>query len=463
MKKNKSTFSKLTIALLSMSLVFSAKAESLSDSIRYAIHFNPDVLFQVTHRYTTHEQYAQARADEFPVVDLNAGYGADYSQNPTATNISGNNRTYPQRQTSLSVTENIFKGFGTVNEINRTRETMKSSAWKLRGVANDVALNVTEQYLNVLRQQTLLSVAQDNVAQHQQILNMIKDRTGAGIDRQADMNQAQGRFALARANLVAAKSYLDDASVRFTQLVGCPPHHLIKPATPGFPQIPKSETTAVQFAVANHPTLRSALADVSAALAQHQASKAVNYPQLDFVLSASRDRNIAGIQGENKNESAMVRMNYNLFKGGKDAARQRETAYEVQEAEEVKNRTILQVESTLRLSWNALVNTQLRLTYLASHISAAQSTLTAYKEQFTAGKRSLFDLLDAQNEYYQSRADYVSAQYDLMFSRYRILNAMGNLLGYLHVSLPEVARAPKEDAVVSLRTTHVKVIRDRQD
>ncbi len=225
------------------------------------------------------------------------------------------------------------------------------------------------------------------------------------MDREADLHQAQGRLALAKANLVAAKSFLDDASVKYTQLVGIPPKNLAKLAVPSFPVIPNSMQAGVRIAVANHPTLKSAFEDVSAAIAQNQAAKSTNYPQLDFVASASRNRDLDGIIGDNNDASAMVKLNYNIFRGGKDFAHQRETAYEVQEAEEVKNRTLLQVEETMRLSWTALVNTDARLNYLANHVAAAQATINAYKEQFKAGKRSLFDLLDAQNELYQSEND----------------------------------------------------------
>lgn len=440
-----------------------AAADTLSGAVQKAIQFDPDLLFAVTHRYTTKEQYMQARADVFPSIDINAGYGAQRNENPTANDISGGTATLPRRETSVMLTQHLFAGFGIRNEINRTKETYRSAAYKISGVANDLALDVTEQYLNVIRQQALVSVANQNIAQHQQIMNMISQRAEAGVDRQADLQQAQGRLALARANMVAQYSFLEDARIKYTKFVGIAPNRLAMPKIPGGEIIPKSVQAAVHIAVMTHPTLKSALADVSAAIAQHQASKSTNYPQLDLILSTNRDRNLNGIKGDNNDQLGMVRLSYNIFRGGKDVAKQRETAYEIQEAEEVKNRTVLEIEQTMRLSWNALVNSQRRLVYLNSHLASSRATLDAYSEQFKAGKRTLFDLLDAQNEYYQSRNQYVSAQYDEIFARFRVLNAMGKLLPYLKIAVPQAAHFErKDDSLESLKEKDVKIIRGEE-
>ena len=45
-----------------------------------------------------------------------------------------------------------------------------------------------------------------------------------------------------------------------------------------------------------------------------------------------------------------------------------------------------------------------------AHMKAADVTRAAYTKQFEAGRRSLFDLLDSENEYFQAKMSYANAQ-----------------------------------------------------
>lgn len=434
---------------------FCIRAETLKQAIQYAIYFSPDVKYAIQRRYAANQGFMAARADYFPIVEGNADYGFEWSKNPTATAITGGPaQLLNRRDSGIFITEHIFTGFATKSEVRRNKAIVQSRAWKINGQANDVALDVTEQYLEVIKNRRIVAYAKQNIHKHKQILSMIRERTGAGIDRESDLRQAQGRLDLAEANYIAAKSKLLDAEVKFTRVVGRPPKALSPPPTPRHPSIPRRREQAVSLAVKDHPTLKSALADVQAAVQQHNSSLSKNYPSVDLTFQATRNRNLDGLPGPNNDDMGLVHVSYTFFKGGKDIADQRRTAYEIQEADEIKNRTILQVEETMRLSWNALITAQNRMSYLSGHLSSAKSTFAAYEEQFRVGKRSLLDLLDTQNEVFEAQIQYITAKYDELFARYRILNAMGKILPYLHVPLP-IAANPNSQIVPGYKVNDI--------
>lgn len=97
---------------------------------------------------------------------------------------------------------------------------------------------------------------------------------------------------------------------------------------------------------------------------------------------------------------------------------------------------MLELKETIRLAWNAYVASALRIQPLKQHVTASRKTRTAYQDEFKVGKRTLLDLLDSQNEYYQSQIELARAENDEILSRYRILNGMGCLLKYLNLRLP---------------------------
>ena len=63
----------------------------------------------------------------------------------------------------------------------------------------------------------------------------------------------------------------------------------------------------------------------------------------------------------------------------------------------------------------------------------------AYWEQFQIGKRSIIDLLNAENEIYAARLGAATERAELTQARYRLLGATGQLLPRLGIApLPPV-------------------------
>ncbi|HHT9710144.1 TPA: TolC family outer membrane protein [Legionella pneumophila] len=208
------------------------------------------------------------------------------------------------------------------------------------------------------------------------------------------------------------------------------------PHVPARKSLPNNLARIIEKGLDNHPTVKSSYADIKEAKAQYDVARAAYYPEVNLVLNSSKNKNLGGLIGPNDSDTVAVRMNYNAFRGGADAARIRETAYQVQEAYETKNRTLLELKETIRLAWNAYVASALRIQPLKQHVTASRKTRTAYQDEFKVGKRTLLDLLDSQNEYYQSQIELARAENDEILSRYRILNGMGCLLKYLNLRLP---------------------------
>lgn len=320
------------------------------------------------------------------------------------------------------------------------RARVKSSAYKVFSTSEQVALDTTEAYLSVLRHQELLALARENLKNHQQTYDQIKLRSGSGVGRMADLDQVTGRLALAMTNVLSEEANLQDARTNFLRVTGNTPGDLEYPDESSL-EIPPTLDDAIGRAIWGHPELKVAGADVEAAQAQHRGARHPLYPRFDVELGGSWNRNIDGQRGKDYDNSVMLRMQYNLFRGGGDEARVRETAYLTDEAKEIRNRTRREVVESMRLSWVQYQSLNDQLSYLSQHVESSRSTLVAYGKQFNIGKRSLLDLLDSKIELYQSSRSYVDGKYDRLFAVYRVQASMGNLIASLQLDLPPQARA----------------------
>ncbi len=213
--------------------------------------------------------------------------------------------------------------------------------------------------------------------------------------------------------------------------------------------MPEDLNTSIQLAQENHPILKSASSDIEAAKNEKSSAQSNYYPKLSLDLAGNWNNDVNGedgfsniassnVGGHSNDLVAMVRIKYNLFSGGKDLAREKEAAYKVGEAKEIRQRAHRQVVEGVNLAWNAYELLEPQKLYIRDHVIAAKDTQVAYSQQFNLGQRTLLDLLDTENELFEARKDYLEAEYDQVISEYRVLNATGRLLESLRVTPPDV-------------------------
>ncbi|MEO5574082.1 MAG: TolC family outer membrane protein [Gammaproteobacteria bacterium] len=409
---------------------------TLQDAVKETLATNPTIQAAIEQRNSRVGELDVARAGYKPTVDVTAGVGYGRRVSPFATLTNGD--TNSRRETGINLRQMIFDGFATHSEVTRQTERVNAAAYTVYGTAENIGLRATELYLNVLRELELVNLAKDNLAAHERIADQIILRTDAGVGRKSDQTQVEGRRALAGSNLIAAQANLTEAQANYQRVIGelPSPDSLQKPEFDA-DALPVSVDDAVQKALAGNPTLKSSQADVEAAIAQHQAAKSPFYPRFDLELGQVWNDGVNGIDGRDEDTVAMIRMRYNLFRGGADAARRAQTANLAGEAKEVSKSTYRQVIESMRLSWNAYQSVETQLVYLRQHVEAIRNTRQAYEKQFNIGQRSLLDLLDTENEMFVASRSAIVAEYDKIFAQYRIMAAMGRLLEQLGLALPE--------------------------
>lgn len=416
-------------------------ADTLQEAVSTTIKTNPEVLAATNERHAVVEEINQARAGYLPTLDLAIGTGWESTDSPTTRSSNNNHRNVHlhRDEASLNLRQMIYDGMATKNEVRRHTARADSRGYSVFSASENTALEAVNAYLDVLRRQKLVGLANTNLEAHERTHDQIKLRSERGVGRKADMDQSLGRVALAKANLVAEESNLRDAETNYQRVVGIAPSSLSDPQSP-LSKIPATVDEAIDQAINNHPTLKSAGADLESANAQHDTALSPFYPRVDFELGATADNNLDGVQGHNNDITAMLRLRYNLLNGGKDKARRQETAHLINQAAEIRNNTHRQVEQSVRLSWNAFQTVNNQMDFFKLHVESSEKSRDAYQQQFSLGQRTLLDLLDSENEVFVSRTALVNAQYDQLFAMYRILNSMGNLLEGLDVALPEASK-----------------------
>lgn len=446
--------SALALAVGTLILPASAYSQTLEQAVAHTLDTNPEIRIAFNRFKAREEQVNQAIAGYMPTIDISGGYGWEQTNSPSTRRKAGQGDVdnegvieLERGEAGFSIKQMLFDGFYTSSEVDRYSFEASAEQWALFAAAEDMALDVAKVYVNYIRSEQVLTLAEKNLLSHQDIYEQIKERTDSGLGSVADLSQITGRLARANANLISAKNNFYDAKAQFVRVVEKQPEDLIVPV-PDDDMLPEDLDTSLKLAQNNHPILKSATSDINAAKNERDSAQSNYYPKLTLELDGNWNNDLDGEDGFNQFSAnvgghsndlvAMVRIKYNLFSGGKDRAREREASYKIGEAKEIRERAYRQVVEGVSLAWNAYELLVPQKMYIRDHVVAAKDTQVAYSQQFNLGQRTLLDLLDTENELFEARKDYLEAEYDEILSEYRILNATGRLLESLRVTRPDV-------------------------
>lgn len=419
---------------------------TMRDAVATGIATNPEYGVVAASRRATDEELGQGRALFLPSIDMRADTGFEHSDDPaTRGGVDGDDEENLWRyEAAVTLTQLLFDGWDAHYEVERQKARVESSAHRVRETAELVGLAIVEAYLEVLRQRQLLVIARQNVADHISIMDQIGDGVSAGRSTQADLEQAKARLAQAKATESSTRQALRNAEAQYRREVGDAPGQLTLPVIP-YDVLAANVGDEVDMALAHSPTLDIFESDIEVAYAEAIQTRSTFYPQVDLELSGRQGEDINGVEGRDTSATALVVMNWNLYRGGADMARSREFIHRHQQTKEERAEAAREVENDVRQTWASMIAAGERAREFAAQSDANVEVVKAYKDQFNLDRRTLLDVLDAQNELFVSRSNTVNAEFLEIFAVYRLMALKGALLPSLGVDYPRESQVASED------------------
>lgn len=295
--------SKIAVLLSAILLPLSAQSQTLEQAVAHTLDTNPDLRVAFNRFKAREEQVNQAIAGYMPTVDLTGGYGYEQTDSVSTRrrknvgDVDSNGVAELNRgEFGISLKQMLFDGFYTSSEVDRYSFEASADQWALLAAAEDMALDVSKAYLNYLRTDEVLKLAEKNLNSHKEIYDQIKQRTDSGLGSTADLSQISGRLARANANVISARNNLLDAKAQFVRVVAADPVDLIQPV-PDADMLPKDLNSSIADAEKNHPILKSAANDIRAAENERSSTQANYYPQVSLELNGSWNNDVGGEDG----------------------------------------------------------------------------------------------------------------------------------------------------------------------
>jgi len=421
----------------------SAQTASLEEIVEQAVLTNPEIRARFQDFKSSLEGQNVRRGALLPEVTAQGWTGREWrSKGSEPGERSGN---WSRSGYSLQLRQLLFDGFSTMNDVKQLGFEKLSGYFELMATVDSLAAEATQAYLDVQRYREMEQLARDNYRLHQRTLEQLQERQASGVGRGVDLEQAHGRLSLAQTNLMTESGNLNDVTQRFQRIVGLtPPDTLL-----GSPEVSdriSTDDARVEQAIRNNPSLLSKQALVQAADAGVASAKGRHLPTLELRAATGKDKGEPGLPYRNaRSSNVQLMLSYDLFRGGADQARVRQTKAQSYAAGDVRDYTCRNVQQELSVAWNNIVRLREQMPYLQEHERATAKVRIAYMQQFQIGERSLLDVLDTENELFDSRRALTNAIFDLKQAEYQWLAMAHELLPALSLSDPYDERLKEMD------------------
>jgi adhesin transport system outer membrane protein len=443
--------SKLLLILVASLFSLNVSADQLTtlkDMVEKVVTSNPEVQAKY-HEYTAAGyDLDNVKGGYLPKADIVSTYR---SQEEMDGGISKRNGTaVPRSNNELVLRQMIFDGFATPSEVNRLGHAQRVRYYELQSVMQGTTLEFVRSYVDTLRYRELTEYAKTNYVIHRQYYDKIKERVDAGVARRVDLEQAAGRLALAEANLLTETTNLHDTTSRIQRILGELPPQTLEQPTFSQSEIQPTPVDALRLAYVSNPDILATTEDIQATKSEVKTKESKYLPRLDLQARKNLGTSSDGRNSTSAADVLELTMNWNIFNGFSDKAAVSQTVERLNRSHDLRDKACVDTRQLVTIAYNDIKQLKEQLTYREQHRKSIENAREAYQKQFDIGQRTLLDLLDTENEYFQAKRSYANAEYDLQSAYARLFAAQGQLvakIGSARKGLPDVSHAEYEDAL----------------
>lgn len=388
--------------------------------VRMTLQRHPELLLSEAQSRGAESQAREAQAQRAPKLVLSGNAGFDRQK----INAASLTNSYEQSQAQARVTMPLLD-HGLTAQIEQRRHASVGADWKLVDKREDLMLRTLETYTEMLRAHRLLKLSQDNLAMHREYVQQVKAIAKLDLGRAADLPAAMGRVALAESVNTSRLARLEQVRLEFQSLTGLSLVQELPTLTPFAPALTLDE--AYQAALKASPALQVARADIESARQGVLLAKAPYRPRISLDASAKSGRDWGGVKGQQSDLYLGVQAEWTVPAGGAyghavQAASEGEVAtrYAYEKARD---------ELQLRVStaWFEFLAHSQSLGSYTDYVNHAEAMVDASRKQFKIGRRSLLDVLNAENELFTARSNKLTSELDQIKSAWRLIGLQGQL------------------------------------
>ncbi len=404
----------------------SSYADTLGQVVGQVVKNHPKVRAAKSSARSVQFEIEQAEAGNNPKFGLVADPGRTYNSVTKKWSHSGD---FGVRGTQL-----LFDGNRTDNEIDRQKSRFLSVSERSKLTEDQLAAQVTDTFIEVIKQDRLEQLATQNVDAHQDLYDKTQEIVKLDKGRAFDLAQAGSRLQQAKVTQSSRRGALQEARALLADLAGYQPIDLVIPADPSKAIPPSQKAALAQLDL--HPALKAAQSDIDTARRASDIAAAWYQPRVDFQGTINSPQDFEGHRDYLRGYDVRLAVQWNPFDGGAGKAGSQAAAEQLNAAKDNVDAVRRDLSNEVTRFWSAIETRRGRINEWDDLVKQNSKVRDVYWQQFKIGRRSMLDLLNAENELFQTRSSAETDRMELLQSQYRLLGSLAQLTQWLGVTTP---------------------------
>jgi outer membrane protein len=414
-------------AALALGLTGRVEAQSLSDALVRVYQNNPQLNAQRAQLRVTDENVPQALSGYRPQISgaLSAGINPVTTVFPDGSSVSTTLRPW---MAGITITQPLFNGFKTGNQVRQAESQVRSSREALRMIEQTVFVQAVTAHMNVVADQAQIEAQRANLTFLRETLASTRKALQAGNVTPTDVAQSEARLARGQADLNAAEVQLAVDQATYTQVVGVAPGRLLA-AEPADRLLPRTREEALAVGRKEHPAIVGASYDVNTSELAVRVAEAAFAPTVNAVGSASRSVETDQSLGSTRIDQATVmgQATVPIYDGGLAASQVRAAKESVGQARFVLDQVRVQTDAAVSTAWVQNEGAKTAIRAAEAEVRAATTALAGVSREHDAGQRTTLDVLNAEQDLMGARSRLIGSQRDRVIASFALLAAVGRL------------------------------------
>ena len=380
------------------------------------------------------EKLPQGRALLLPTLGLTAGDTVNHlgiePYGPTPVPASA--RTFYNRNYQVQFSQPIYRPQNWA-QFDQSEQQVRQAEAVFGQASQDLILRVAQAYVDMLTaQDNLLLVRAQKTAIAEQ-LAQAKRNFEVGTATITDTHEAQARFDLTSAQEIVAQNAVD-TQIRQLQQVAGKVYTQLRPMRAAVKLSPPNPANMQSWVdLAEKQGYPVVIQDAGTQIANLQAklTRAGHYPTLDLVGSYGQTLQTGSTISSNSAQLNLgtfgVQLAVPLYQGGAISSREREAAANYEKAKQDLENARRSNALAAQQSYLLVINGIATISALEQALVSSQSALDSNKLGYEVGVRINIDVLNAQQQVFQTRRDLLVARYGTIMNHFKLKAAAGSL------------------------------------
>ncbi|ATD81868.1 MULTISPECIES: TolC family outer membrane protein [Desulfovibrio] len=421
------------------------QAITVEDSIYGVLRTNRALRGIQENRNVLEHEVDRAKAGFGPRVDVTGRAGGSVLSDSSTRNKDLDYQMWGLAGVNAQLVQPIWDGFATRSRVRTAKSTLESVKYRVFDTATSLSLEGIISHIDVLRRRKILELAEMNVSQHKALVNQAQDRASLGADTAADVTQARSRLQRALSSLSEAKAALLVAEDRYVRLTGLPAAAKMAPVTMP-PELYKGPDAVLTQAEQSNPKLSAYMQDIRAARGERELADSAFYPTLNLEAGPNYTDRGGATDRWIYSFDVLGVVRWNIFNSGADLAERRAASARIRQSRQVMYDFLDELKLDIESTWTNYQAAQEQYSHYSKAVEYSKYTRSAYVEQFQIGRRSILDVLDTENELFNSSTQAETARGNILVGAYRLSALSGNLLPQMSINTGPLGQEPPKDA-----------------